>query len=89
MSIIGSLFDKHSFDNPKEWRAFEQRLNDATAAGHLQEIKPLSKDVAYNERWFQDTQSGEVYRYSAPEPGVGGGLWMKLADDELRDSRRR
>ncbi len=88
MSIIGSLFDKHSFDSPREWHAFEKRLNESIAAGHVQEIEPLSKDVAYNERWFRDTHSAEVYRYSAPEPGVGGGVWMRLSADEIRAFRR-
>jgi hypothetical protein len=83
MTIINSLYDKHTFANSREWSVFEQALQDVVVRGFVEEIDPLSKTISPHERWFRDRNSGEVYRYVEPEPGVGDGVWMEVSPTEL------
>ena len=82
MSIFHEVHDKSSFDSPREVRQLEKNLAGLIEQGIISEIPveiPISP-LGYEEHWYEDKQTGEVYRYVPPEFPARG-IWGKVGPD--------
>ncbi len=70
----------HGFQSPGEYQRFIQYIESQVKIGRAVEVPP---DPSYRlgeivgGRWFQDIESGEVWRLIAPDPPFYG-LWEPL-----------
>ena len=59
----------HGFSSPDEFNRFIQYIEEQVRMGHVNEINP-DPDYGYGEiyggRWFEETDSGEVWRLVPP-----------------------
>jgi hypothetical protein len=60
----------HGFQSPAEYRRFIQYIEGQVQAGHAIELSPLDdhqKGLISGGRWFQDTESSEIWRLIPPD----------------------
>jgi len=67
----------HGFTSPGEYTRFVRYLEGQVAAGQALEV-PVDLDYGsgeiYGGRWFQDVETGSVWRLIPPDPPFRG-LW--------------
>ena len=76
----------HGFTSPGEYTRFVQYLEGQVATGVAREqpVDPLyEKGMIYGERWFQDIETGAVWRVVPPDPPLRG-LWEPVVQDAGR-----
>ena len=67
----------HGFTTPGEYKRFVQYLEEQVVAGVAKELPaaPLyRKGMIYGGRWFQDIETGAIWRLVQPDPPFRG-LW--------------
>jgi hypothetical protein len=67
----------HGFASPGEYKRFVKYVEGQTASGTARElpVDPLyGVGMIYGGRWFQDVETGAVWRLVAPDPPFRG-LW--------------
>lgn len=67
----------HGFSSPSEYHRFVNYIEGQTQAGHAKEIEPdpdYGRGEIYGGRWFEDVESGEVWRLVPPDFPFKG-LW--------------
>jgi hypothetical protein len=78
-----SVWDEiHGFMSPGEFKRFVQYLEGQLASGVVREqpADPLyGKGMIYGGRWFQDIETGAIWRLVPPDPPFRG-LWEPVAD---------
>ncbi len=82
MSIFNELHDKRQFDSTWEYEQTERNLASLLKDGAIVEIpvkRPLSP-ADYEEHWYQDKETGEIYRFVPPEFPARG-IWEKINSD--------
>jgi hypothetical protein len=72
------LWDEiHGFSSPSEYARFVRYLEGQVLSGAAKEIAPDPEYGAgeiYGGRWFQHSESGEIWRLVSPDPPFHG-LW--------------
>jgi hypothetical protein len=71
----------HGFASPGEYKRFVQYIEEQVVSGVVKEQRadPLyGKDMICGGRWFQDLETGAVWRLVAPDYPFRG-LWEPLA----------
>jgi hypothetical protein len=80
---VMSVWDEiHGFMSPGEFKRFVQYLEGQLANGVVREqpADPLyGKGMIYGGRWFQDIETGAIWRLVPPDPPFRG-LWEPVAD---------
>jgi hypothetical protein len=79
MSMFIEIHDKRQFDSVWEYEQMERNLASLLKAGSIVEVPvktPLSQ-TDYEEHWYQDKETGEIYRYVPPEFPARG-VWEKV-----------
>jgi hypothetical protein len=70
----------HGFTSLGEYQRFVEYMETQVKMGHAREIEP-DPDYGYGEiyggRWFQDIESGEVWRLVPPDIPFKG-LWERV-----------
>lgn len=69
------------FSSPGEYQRFVQYIGEQTTSGVAREVPvdPLyGKGIIYGGRWFQDLETGAVWRLVPPDPPFRG-LWEPVA----------
>lgn len=70
----------HGFASPGEYKRFVQYIEGQVASGIARELPPdaqYGKSMIYGGRWFQDAQTGAIWRLVAPDPPFRG-LWEQV-----------
>jgi hypothetical protein len=73
----------HGFSSPGEYRRFVQYIEEQAKSDVAREIPvdPLyGKGMIYGGRWFQDVETGAVWRLVEPDPPFRG-LWEPVLPD--------
>ena len=67
----------HGFDSPNEYARFIDYIESQIRAGYVREICPndnYGKGEIYGGRWFENMQTGEIWRLVPPDIPFRG-LW--------------
>jgi len=67
----------HGFMSPGEYKRFVQYVEGQMVSGMARELPAdpqYGKGMIYGGRWFQDVETGAIWRLVAPDPPFRG-LW--------------
>ena len=67
----------HGFNSPSEYARFVDYIEKQVEAGYARELQPdknYGKGEIYGGRWFEDVESGKVWRLIPPDIPFRG-LW--------------
>ncbi len=73
----------HGFASPGEYARFEQYLEGQVTGGVARELPAdpaYGKGMLYGGRWFQDVETGAIWRLIAPDPPFLG-LWEPVVEN--------
>ena len=74
----------HGFQTPGEYQRFVEYIARQTAAGLARELTVdprYGRGEVYGGLWFQDLESGEVWRLVPPDPPFTG-LWERVRNGD-------
>jgi len=78
MSLFSELYYKRTFDYPYEAKHVEEQIKKLIKSGDVREIPvEVEEGIGSKESWYQDIETGEIYRYCAPNFPARG-IWEKV-----------
>lgn len=83
MSIFQEMYEPRTFFSPSDYQEVVRMLSQAIERGWVEEIPvAIRRPVPWDEKWFREKETGEVYLLEAPNPPATG-TWRPVEPDEL------
>jgi hypothetical protein len=83
MSIFQDMYEPRTFLSRTDYLEVLRMLSQAIERGWVEEIPvSIKRPVAWNERWFREKETGEVYLLEIPDP-PSTGTWRAVEPREL------
>jgi hypothetical protein len=83
MSIFREMYELRTFQSPADYADVLRMLSQAMERGWVEEVPvTIKRPVAWDERWFREKDTGEVYLLEVPNP-PSTGSWRPVEPEEL------
>ena len=85
MSIFYDMHPNRSFQSLRDFDEVNRMLREAIERGHVEVVTPLQQptQTRYEESWYRDKETGEIYRMCPPEPPARGAWEPVDLDDHI------